>query len=241
MCNILDGVLFMERRPPPRRVGAHNRGSELVESAFWNDSFNRNLSLEHCEVELRLGRCRERHFESEVSARAFEAICSAFQSYGEWDARSESRATVAYFERTDATLRMVVEEGGKVEWTSKQRVMTADFDMPDAPYDARLAVSLELPVRDQPRLADSTRRCARVRQSYAHGAWRYDLTRVETAGSSPTYHVEVELRDPHGEQTRCNNSQQLVAQLQARLDDVLTLVEPGASSAGARLRRRRWY
>lgn len=233
----ISSILFPEIIPPPNI----SRGTAKdVHDQFWGDPYCKNLRLDDLELEVRLGRCKQRNFESSVSKRTFDKLCESFQQYTKWDAIVNEQSAVAYFETRDDSLRAVTDKDG-TRYISKQRVCTSDFSVENGPYDFRIAASLELSVDDRPPIQSSTRRVTRDRISYSLGNWRYDLTTVTTESNDITYQVEIELIDPVTIQRSCQNATAIATELGAKLRDLLNVLEHDQKPLNIVHRRRRWY
>ena len=225
---VLDSVIFAEKFPPPNLSG--NQTAQHLHNLFWNDSYNRNLRLEHVEIEMRLGRCPQRQhgaFNTTIPCHQFDKMVHTLQTYAAWDAVSFTSDIVGYFPHIDQSLRTVVSQDGTSTTCSKQKVQNADFKCHDLPFDIRLAVNIELPIPDDPQynLQRATRVVTRERNSFTLGNIRYDLTRV-TEGGTVSHQVELELINlPHLQMTTAN-SQQVTLEIQHRLVDIMNAVEP---------------
>ncbi len=234
----LASVLFIEQAPPP--VLARGTAAE-VEKQFWSDPYAKNLSMDGVEIEVRLGRVKDRCFQSSVSKHSFNTLCAALQDFASWDATGVTRDTVVYFETRDDSLRAIISGDGTVQYMSKQRAFTADYTVHDSPYDIRLSASVEIPVADRPRIETSTRRVTRDRSSYTLGQWRYDLTSVTAEVGSTEYQVEIELVNPLHAQTHYKDATAAATELGCRVRDLIKVLEPDTSALALKRRRRKWY
>ena len=233
----ISSILFPETSPPPNL----SQGvAKDVHNQFWSNPYCKNLRLDDLELEVRLGRCQERRFDSCVSQRTFSILCDSLQQYNKWDAVTNEKSSVAYFETRDDSLRAVTDSSG-THYVSKQRVCISDFCVQNAAYDFRIAASLEMPVHDRPPIETSTRRVTRDRVSYSLGIWRYDLTTITTESNDITYQVEIELINPVTVQCSHKTATTIAAQLGARLRDLLNVLESDQNALVIQHRRRKWY
>ena len=230
----ISSILFPETLPPPNlSIGkAHD-----IHKQFWSDAYSRNLRLDNVELEVRLGRCSTRRFESGVSSRTFARLSDALQQYAHWDNVTAARTAVAYFETRDESLRAVTDASGT--HTYKQRVLTSDYTIDNAAYDIRIAASVEIEVRDRPPITSATRRVTRDRVSYTLKMWRYDLTVVTTEANEVTYHVEIELVDPVHVQVSETDGSTAASQLHARVRDLFNTLETDQQPLALQHRRRK--
>ena len=230
-------ILYPETLPPPNLSIGRARD---IHEQFWSDPYGRNLRLDNVELEVRLGRCSARRFESGVSSRTFARLSEALQQYAHWDNVAAERTAVAYFETRDDSLRAVTDASG-THYVSKQRVFTSDYTIDNAAYDIRIAASVEIAVRDRPPIASATRRVTRDRVSYTLDMWRYDLTVVTTEANEVTYHVEIELVDPVHVQVSETHGSRIANQLHARVRDLFNTLETDQQPLALQHRRRKWY
>lgn len=232
-------ALFPEKCPPPL-LGAND--TKELQDEFWSDAHSYNLCAEHVEVEMRFGRVEPGRFHPGVTKAQFGAVMDGLQSYQHWDERSTERSVVSHFDRRDASLRMVCGADGKRIYVSKRKAHTSDFRIASAPFDARIAVSLELPVADTPPATSCTRRVVRDRSSFSLSNWRYDLTRVtHEKGQPDEYHIEIELIDPVHCQSAYPNASELAKELQQRVLDLVRVVEKDAVGLQFEHVRQRWH
>lgn len=234
----LNSVLFVEKFAPPNN--ALTDGAKYVHTAFWDDSFNRNLRLQNAEIEIRLGKAPlsgRGPFDTKIPERMFNVMCESLQSYTKWDNSFQKRDIVGYFPNIDESMRVVKYDGGTTV-ISKQKVLNADFIGKDLPFDFRLSVSLELQINDDINLNTATRTVVRDRASYCLGNIRYDLTKITHANGSKEYQVELEIIDPSEIQVTCSNAQNITLEIQHRLIDLMNTCEPVRSFNVELLRKR---
>ena len=239
--DVLNSVLFPDKFPPPDT--SKTEAARKVHNAMWADAYNRNLRLEHVEVEVRLGRAPESGrgpFNTNVPERMFRTFATALQSYTDWDGTGYDKQIVGYFPQIDESLRLVVNADGSRRLISKQKAMHADFLCPGSPLDIRLAVSVELPVTEPMATLDkATRTVVRERHSYSLNSFRYDLTSMQHADGSREFQVEIELIDPPAAQvTLGGTAQKLTLELQNRLLDLFRMCEDTSTLVIKPLRKR---
>ena len=240
---VLDSILFSEKFAPPNL--AFNNTARTIHTTFWEDSFNRNLRLEHVEIEARLGKCPltgKGPFNTNVSQKQFNTIVESLSGFNEWDSTQYTEDIVGYFPKVDESVRHVVSSDGSKTTTSKQKVSQADYVGKNLPFDFRLAVNIELNLPDSDRytLDTATRRVNRKRQSFTLKNFRYDLTRVIEEDGSATHQVEIELINLPDIQLRQSNSQIVTRELQSNIIGLFNAVEPIRSFDIELLRKRQF-
>lgn len=243
LTSFVETTLFPEKNPPPLLRSTRGDDPGQIEDALWRNAHSYDVGLQHLELEVRLGRLGPRNFAPGVSQLQFEAAMSGLQAYAQWDSQHTERSVVSYFERRDANLRVVHRGDGSVEAVSKRKLHLSDFVIRDAPFDMRIASSLELPVTARPPDASCTRRVVRDRSTFALGNWRYDLTRVTfDDGREPVeYHIELELIDPLSVQLSVHDATRLTRELYQRITDLVRVVDAEASDVRLEHRRERWF
>lgn len=239
----LDKVLFSDKFPP-KLLPKSDNNINIIEKELWENRYDMNFCIEHLEVEVRLGRLVGRRFESSVPQSIYSKLCNGLQSYNKWDKMEFSRTTIMNFEKIDSSIRCVEEhKDGEttIKYVSKQKVCTIDFSSVSAFCDVRLGISLEIPVKIQPRVEEATRRVIRDRSSFTLGKWRYDLTTVTDKNGEKDYQIEIELLDPTNEQLINNNSQQITEDLRRTLLDLFRVVDPSLTSLPLEMKRQNWF
>lgn len=240
--SMLSSVLFSEKFPPPN-VGLSD-GARVVHELFWKDSFNRNLRLQDCEIEVRLGKCPSKGrgpFRAFVTEGQFKSMVESLQGFQGWEEVKFERSVVSYFPEIDESIRRILTDSGETTICSKQKVSNADFIGHDLPFDFRIAINIELPVpvENSPYTEErATRVVTRQRNSFSIGNVRYDLTRVTDMQGAVEHQVEVELINLPTIQLTCDNAQTLAVELQTRLVDLMNAVEPIRSFNISLLRKR---
>lgn len=154
---------------------------------------DRYRDVPNVEIEVRLGWKGSARFDTDVGETFFESIRDTLQSC---DVMTKvSQESDVY---TSGILRKVM-NGERVDIHKKKRLEIVDFDILGTPYDARVSVCQEIPVRTTKPLEWSFLRHRR-RSSYLYKMWRYDLTKCtlanpvdEYAESLDTYEIELEL------------------------------------------------
>ena len=236
--SILTSILYMEKCLYPNLSKTQN--AHKINNAFWYDSFNRNLSLDHCEIEVRLGKLPVKGrgpFDTNVPENMFNTMICGLQSYAKWDDVTHTNDQVAYYTTLDESVRVITSKYERIV-TSKQKVLYADYLGKDLPFDFRLGVSLEIPM-EKCKLGEPTRVVSRKRVSYTKGFFRYDLTEVVNhEDMSVERQVEIELVNLTQLQLSYDNAQIVTMELQQRITNLLDLVEPIRSFHVELLRKR---
>jgi hypothetical protein len=239
--SVFNNVLFPDKFPPP--TTAHSSAGSKIHEVFWSDAYNRNLRLEHVEVEVRMGRAPvsgKGPFDTNVPERMFRTFVTAMQSYTGWDSVTYNKQVVGYFPAVDESMRLVKNCDGSSKLISKQKVLNADFRCPQSPLDMRMAVSVEIPLtKPNVGLNDATRTVVRERHSFALNSFRYDLTALQHADGSREFQVEIELIDPRAAQIELGGTaQKLTIELQNRLLDLFRMCEESPTLSVELLRKR---
>lgn len=238
--SILNSTLFAEKFPHSAPQ-ATNEDARLIQMAFWDDAYNRNLRLEHVEVELRVGKCPigvRGPFSTSVPRKQFGKMLESLQGYTGWDSVTHETDVVSYFPQMDDSIRVVTREDGSTMAITKQRVCQADFVGHDLPFDLRLSVSVEIALDSSVyNVEKSTRSVVRRRSSFTLKNIRYDLTEVLCNGVSD-YQVEIELINLPTLQLQETNAQVVAMELQQATASLMNALEPVRSFNISLLRRR---
>lgn len=239
--SILNTTIFAERFTQPNTAFSETAGH--LHTAFWEDSYNRNLRLEHVEIEFRLGKCptnRKGCFNTSIPEQLFKKMMECLQSYNNWDEATHKQEIVAYFPKIDQSVRHVIANDGTTTTTSKQKILQADFVGKDLPLDFRLAVNIELPLQASTKytLQTAERIVNRTRSSFSIDNVRYDLTRIVEDNGTVDYQVELELINVPTIQLKEDSTQSLTLQIQSRLIEIMNSIEPIRSFHIELLRKR---
>lgn len=156
---------------------------------------DRYRDVPNVEIEVRLGWKGRDRFDTNVGETFFEGIRETLQSSDVL--KKVSQESNVY---TSGILRKVVTRGERDDVHKKKRLEVLDFDILGTPYDARVSVCQEIPVRTTTKPLEWSFLRHRRRSSYLYKMWRYDLTMCtlanpvdEYAESLVTYEIELEL------------------------------------------------
>ena len=153
----------------------------------------RYRGLPNVEIEIRLGWKRPDRFDTNIGESFFETVKETLEK--SVLKRSVHESSVY----THGVLRRVVSRD-RADVHKKKRLEIVDFDLPGTPYDARVSVCQETPVR----LTHSNHEWCflrnRHRTCYEYKMWRYDLTKCvlakpvdDFAEDIVSYELELEL------------------------------------------------
>jgi hypothetical protein len=145
------------------------------------------------EIELRLGWQRPDKFDTDIGQTYYDAIRHAIR-----DSFAPSEITHVHVYRN---MRMITDKHGNVlDVHKKVKLETIDFLLKGTPFDVRLSVCNEIPVRRPPPFHVFTPLRSRSRLSWTHNEWTYDLTCVtrmhldnEFSETLMAYEFELEL------------------------------------------------
>jgi hypothetical protein len=149
------------------------------------------------EIEIRLGWQRPDKFDTDIGQTYYDTIRHALHNSVMRDTRSTQNTHVYTFKN----MRMITDErGNPLNMHKKVKIESVDFLLHGTPFDVRLSVCTELPVRDVPTTPFQFLR-SRVRESWSHNEWTYDLTRIvrsqpdnEYIDTLNSYECELELK-----------------------------------------------
>ena len=156
---------------------------------------DRYRDVPNVEIEVRLGWKEGRdRFDTNVGETFFKRIRDTLRNTNAL--REVSQESNVY---TSGILRKVVTHGERDDIHKKKRLEVVDFNILGTPYDARVSVCQEIPVR-----TTKTRKWSflrhRQRSSYLYKMWRYDLTKCTSATPADEftedlvmYEIELEL------------------------------------------------
>ena len=146
------------------------------------------------EIEIRLGWKTPERFDTNVGESFFETMNETLRNSGL--ARSVHESSVY----THGILRNVVTRDGQIDVHKKKRLEVVDFNIQGTPYDARVSVCQEIPVRLRDPNQDWCFLRNRHRTCYEYKMWRYDFTKCALASPVDaytedivSYEVELEL------------------------------------------------
>jgi hypothetical protein len=148
------------------------------------------------EIELRLGKISRGAFDTNVGKENFEKILRGLEKYQGWESVTESHETV--YIKGDTRV-IDDEKTGKSKCQKKTRVKKMDLSLKDQPFDVRLSVSTEVPVKTAPTEFEDMR--VKKRKSFLRKNLSIDMTRVTGNPDDPDseederYEVELEIVD----------------------------------------------
>ena len=160
----------------------------------------------HVELELRLGKCNGKLFDTNVGKATFDRIMAGLQQYTQWEQIVGTEHEVFYRERDG--LRISVDDAtGEETVVRKERVRNEDFKkMKGTPYDVRFSVSRETPVVPEDR--DMDKKKTKKRVSFVRKNLAIDMTmcigdtRDMDTEDPIVYQIECEIVDPTRVQTK---------------------------------------
>lgn len=145
------------------------------------------------EIEIRLGWKSPERFDTNVGESFFEIAHETLRNSGLQRAVQDSSVY------THGVLRKVVTRDGRTDVHKKKRLEAVDFNILGTPYDARVSVCQEIPVRSKANHEWCFLR-NRHRTIYEYKMWRYDLTKCALAKPVDayaedlvSYEIELEL------------------------------------------------
>lgn len=163
-------------------------------------AFHLYQTREHLELEAKLGQWRDGRFISGVSEEKFNQIMTMLQSYPHWSNPNHHRVWNTIFDYIlDNNIRVSKTNKGNV-FMRKTAVSHVTYSCPERPWDVRVSLKEELPVKVQ--LPQEPRKVrVKKRRSFRYkDTWQFDLTVVwsgrdeqEAQAQPPTYEVECEL------------------------------------------------
>lgn len=170
---------------PMRGVGVSAFGTIIEELS--------SIETHHvpAELEIRFGRALPNAFDPNISPRLAGCVIGCLERLGE--VRVE-RTIISRF----AEQHVVTSHGlnGEPLWArQKTTVASADLVLTSCPWDARLAYSLEIPVKNAPHPSLATQRLLRTRYSVRLGCmWQVDVSAdTDLAQRQDSYQIELEL------------------------------------------------
>jgi len=147
------------------------------------------------EIELRLGWQTPERFDTNIGKVYYDFIHEALSRSAML--RSDS-VTDVY---TQNNVRIITDSNGRIlDAHKKIKLETVDFLLHGTPFDVRLSVCMELPVKKRPALTECRYLRSRSRNTWKHDDWVYDLTYVtQSEPSGPftdslcSFEFELEL------------------------------------------------
>lgn len=147
------------------------------------------------EIELRLGWQTPERFDTNIGKMYYDFIQEALMRSNM--PRTDSVSDVY----TQNNTRIITDSRGKIiDAHKKIKVETVDFLLHGTPFDVRLSVCMEIPVKKRVNLAECRYLRSRARNTWVHDDWVYDLTYVtQSEPSGPftdslfSFEFELEL------------------------------------------------
>ena len=177
-------------------------------------------STPNVEIELRLGKVSRGTFDTNVGRESWSRIMDGLQKYDGWESVTDSHTTV--YIKGDTRV-IDDEKTGVSKCQKKTRVKKMDLSLKDQPFDVRLSVATEVPVKTAPSEFDDMR--VKFRKSFLRKNLSIDMTRVTGNPDDPDseeaerYEVEFEIVD-----TKALKDDAIVENILQKILDVLKLL-----------------
>jgi hypothetical protein len=142
---------------------------------------NTYRSQRYIEYEIRLGRSGE-YFETNMNKRHYQLVSDAFSTFVDESGKKIEPILTTYTAEYDVDNRRKIDD--KV--IEKKRLGHMDFEIKNSPFDIRVSVSKEQPVK---KFGPVVLSMNKERASYKYKNWSYDLTITDNS----KYSVEIEL------------------------------------------------
>jgi hypothetical protein len=149
----------------------------------------KHVAKPHVEIEVRFGWKKDTYFDTNIQREFYQNIYQHLDSPSFHKLEEQSGVYVW------KNLRIVKMNGNIVSVHRKRLVERVDLALEGTPYDIRLSVCQEIPVRyDATHLQHATLIRERSRTSFRYKMWSYDMTRVYIPRSDEhVYEFEIEL------------------------------------------------
>lgn len=152
-------------------------------------------NVPNVEIELRLGWIQNHRFSTNIGASYFQQIINRLEHS---DLEQSHETSDVYIQ---GILRKIVNPKKNTTIQKKKRLETIDFSAHGTPYDIRVSVCQEIPVRPKNTNDDTWSFLRnRKRSSFRYKMWNYDLSECnlnapvdEYSEDTLSYEVELEL------------------------------------------------
>jgi len=165
----------------------------------WEPLIEKHKSMPNTEIEIRFGRKSGSGFDTNVGRDTFQKVMQALIKYEGWELTQHTNSTVYYFQGSKRV--SVDEETDEQVGLVKKRVLVDDFNLGDAPFDARLGISTEEPF-DYDGEETSTEQKTKERWSFVRKNLSIDLTIFkgnpddQDCDEDSSYQIELEIIKP---------------------------------------------
>ena len=163
-------------------------------------AFMKNNCKKHVEVEFRLGKFHDNHFNPDVGKVNFDRMLGALTKFKGWESTTKSSYEIFYGPKNLRTT--IDEENDKRESVIKTRIDNINCITKDLPFDIRMSVSTEKPYEETGDEEYSDSVCKK-RFSFVRKGLSIDMTEVHgdnedmDSEQESTYQVEFEIIQPH--------------------------------------------
>lgn len=164
----------------------------------WEPLIRRHAQADNTEIEFRLGRKTPTKFDTNVGRDTFQKLLMALNKHEGWESKTHKTYSVYY---GSGNKRVTVDEDtDEASAIIKTRVATADFELPECPFDVRLGISREVPYEQDDEEMASVKE--KKRWSFVRKNLSIDLSQVKGDPEDPdsdedtTWQVEFEIVDP---------------------------------------------
>jgi len=143
------------------------------------------------EIEVRFGWKHKTHFDTNLQIHFFELLRRKFSQSDCFMERKSSTEVYIY-----DSCRVITDTKGTILDTHRKvNLESIDFALEGTPYDVRISVCQERPVKKLNLILDQKHKIrSRERYQYIYKMWNYDLTRVFVHSTgSHVYEFELEL------------------------------------------------
>jgi uncharacterized ubiquitin-like protein YukD len=148
-------------------------------------------SRPNIEIEVRFGWKHKTHFDTNLQIHFYELLKRKFTNSDSFKERRSSTEVYIY-----DSCRVIADTKGEIlDIHQKVKLEFIDLALEGTPYDVRISVCQERPVKNMiPKLDQKHKIRSRERNQYSYKMWNYDLTRVFVHSTeSYVYEFELEL------------------------------------------------
>lgn len=181
------------------------RGLNISESKFVSESgfddavdriveiIEKYRNLDNLEYEFRLGYIEDKVFNTEIQDEFYNKIIKKLKTNTKWEV-IDNIEIMDYF---IGDLRHSVPTSGETKTIKKTKLVQMDFRYQNTPFDIRFSISKEDPVTKKIKIDDATYTRKKIRTSFKHKNWLYDISKIETTTNGVkelTNEVELDLK-----------------------------------------------
>jgi hypothetical protein len=164
------------------------------------DFITQHLNKNNLEIEFRLGKKNGNYFDTNVGKENFEKILRRLSKYPSWESVTQQNAIVFYGARKGLRVLYDEDKDEQLSCIAKYKMAHIDQNLPESPYDVRVAVSIENPVAYDPDKDTFVKERKRKRTSFLRKGLSIDMSIVETDEKDSEnpfmYQVELEIVEP---------------------------------------------